>query len=201
MQLPRSGSISLVTQGIPKNPWPPDSDTIERCRAGERDSIALVIRSGFPRLIAFFIGAGVPPSDADDLAADTCEGLVKNISKLREVGAFEAWFWAIARAKLRTWIRKRRRPGRFEPVNAPGNTPAERIVENEEHAEIRLAMEQLSAKDRELLWLREVEGLSYEEIGGRLRSAAGTVRVACHRARKRLEVAYEQVAGDLEEPG
>ena len=48
----------------------------------------------------------------------------------------------------------------------------------------------ITMKDRELLWLREVEGLSYEEIGGRLSAAAGTVRVACHRARKRLERAY-----------
>ncbi len=150
-------------------------------------------------MVAFFIGAGVPPSDADDLAADTCEGIVKNISKLRQPEAFEAWFWAIGRAKLRTWIRRRRRPGRFEPVKAPGNTPAEALVEGEEHAEIRLALGFLSPKDRELLWLREVEGLSYEEIGGRLRAAAGTVRVACHRARKRLESAYEEVAGLLAE--
>ena len=194
-----------VEQGITSKPgsgnWPPHRDTVARCREGDRESLSAVLKLGFPRLVAFFIGAGVPPSDADDLAADTCEGLVKNISKLREVGAFEAWFWAIARAKLRTWIRKRRRPGRFEPVNAPGNTPGERLVEDEEHAGIRAALDQLSPKDRELLWLREVEGLSYEEIGGRLRTAVGTVRVASHRARKRLEEAYEQVAGDSEEPG
>ena len=191
-----------VEPGIARKPepgkWPPTHDTVDRCRTGDRECLSAVIKLGFPRLIAFFIGAGVPPSDADDLAADTCEGLVKNIPKLREVGAFEAWFWAIARAKLRTWIRKRRRPGRFEPVNAPGNTPGERVVESEEYDDIRAAMDQLSPKDRELLWLREVEGLSYEEIGGRLRTAVGTIRVASHRARKRLETAYEEVAGDLE---
>ena len=194
-----------VEQGITSEPgsskWPPHRETVERCREGNRESLSVVLKLGFPRLVAFFIGAGVPPSDADDLAADACEGLVKNISKLREVGAFEAWFWAIARSKLRTWIRKRRRPGRFEPVNAPGNTPGEWIVEDEEHAGIRAALDQLSPKDRELLWLREVEGLSYEEIGGRLRTAVGTVRVASHRARKRLEEAYANVAGDIEEPG
>ncbi len=190
----------ITNKRTPGN-WPPHHDTVDRCRAGNRDSLAAVIKLGFPRLVAFFIGAGVPPTDADDLAADTCEGMVKNISKLRETSAFEAWFWAIARAKLRTWIRKRRRPGRFEPVNAPGSTPGERLVEDEEHAEIRAALDLLSPKDRELLWLREVEGLSYEEIGGRLRTAVGTVRVASHRARKRLEAAYEQVAGDSGEPG
>ena len=172
--------------------WPPDPDTVELCRSGDREALSRVLRAAFPRLVAFFIGAGVPHGDADDLAADTCEGLVKNIKRLRQIGAFEAWFWAIARAKLRTWIRKRRRPGRFEPVIAPGSTPGEAVVEREEHADIRAALDLLSPKDRELLWLREVEGLSYEEIGGRLQAAVGTVRVACHRARKRLEAAYEE---------
>lgn len=171
--------------------WPPDPDTVERCRSGDREALTRVLRAGFPRLVAFFVGAGVPHGDADDLAADTCEGLVKNIKRLRHIGAFEAWFWAIARAKLRTWIRKRRRPGRFEPVIAPGSTPGEAVVESEEHADIRAALDMLTPKDRELLWLREVEGLSYEEIGGRLQATVGTVRVACHRARKRLEAAYE----------
>jgi RNA polymerase sigma factor (sigma-70 family) len=51
-------------------------------------------------------------------------------------------------------------------------------------------MSQLSTRDRQLLWLREVEGLSYDDIGSRLGATVGTVRVACHRARQRLEEVY-----------
>ena len=194
-----------VEPGIPRDrraiDWPPDPTIVDQCRDGDRTALTAVLSGGFPRLVAYFIGSGVPPSDTDDLAADACDGIVKNVSKLREIRAFEAWFWAIARAKLRTWIRKRRRPGRFEPVAAAGATPDEAIVEREEHTDIRAALERLSPKDRELLWLREVEGLSYEEIGGRLRTAVGTVRVACHRARQRLETAYEAVSSDDPELG
>jgi RNA polymerase sigma factor (sigma-70 family) len=181
--------------------WPPDTDTVERCRSGDHQALTVVLSSGFPRLVAFFVGAGVPHAEADDLAADSCEGVVKNVSKLRDTVAFEAWFWAIARAKLRTWIRRTRRPGRFEPVGAPGSSPAEAVVEREEHADLRRALDKLTPRDRQLLWLREVEGLSYEEIGGRLRAAVGTVRVACHRARKRLETAYGEEVGESPEPG
>ena len=63
-------------------------------------------------------------------------------------------------------------------------------MEGDEHRRIRLALENLSPKDRELLWLREVEGLEYDDIARRLGATAGTVRVACHRARRRLEAAY-----------
>ena len=51
--------------------------------------------------------------------------------------------------------------------------------------ESRGRLSKLTEKDRELLWLREVEGLAYGEIGGRFGAATGTIRVACHRARKK----------------
>jgi RNA polymerase sigma factor (sigma-70 family) len=71
---------------------------------------------------------------------------------------------------------------------APG--PAEQVIVEEEHAQIRSALTSLSTRDRELLWLSEVEGLTYAEVGGRIGAATGTTRVACHRARRRLEEAY-----------
>ena len=69
-------------------------------------------------------------------------------------------------------------------------TPEEISMEGDEHRRIRVALSGLTPKDRELLWLREVEGLEYEDIATRLGATAGTVRVACHRARRRLEALY-----------
>ena len=85
-----------------------------------------------------------------------------------------------------------RRPDRYEPVTPAASGPEERAIDADDHSRIRGALTMLSVKDRELLWLREVEGLSYEEIGGRLSAATGTIRVACHRARKKLEQAYQE---------
>jgi RNA polymerase sigma-70 factor, ECF subfamily len=171
-------------------PWPPDIAVVERAREREREAVSVLFSAGYPRLIGFFRAAGVPGPDAEDLAGETIEAMVRNLPKLRHPIAFEAWFWAIARARLRTWIRKRRRPKPEPPISPEGNRPEELVEIGEEHSVIAAALELLSTRDRELLWLREVEQLSYEEIGGRLRSSVGTVRVACHRARKRLEEAY-----------
>jgi RNA polymerase sigma factor (sigma-70 family) len=60
----------------------------------------------------------------------------------------------------------------------------------EEHSRILAALRQLAPRDRELLWLREVEGLEYSEISARFRSSEGSARVAIHRAKKRLEEIY-----------
>lgn len=149
-----------------------------------------VLGAGHPRLLAFFHGVGMPADLVSEITSEALEGMVRNFPKLRDPDAFEGWFWAIARNRMRTGIRRYR--SRRNPSDAfvSPSTPEEKVVVKEEHTHIRLAMEQLTLRDRELLWLREVEGLEYDEIGTRLGTTAGTVRVAVHRARRRLEEAF-----------
>ena len=101
----------------------------------------------------------------------------------------------IVRNRLKGWIRVNRRPRRYEPANATVAGPEERAIDADDHSRIKGALSMLTERDRELLWLREVEGLTYGEIGGRFGAATGTIRVACHRARKRLERAYQKESG------
>ncbi len=173
--------------------WPPPVDLVDLAKTHDPQAVGALFSAGYPRLIGFYRVAGVPPADAEDLAADTVEAMVKSLPKLRASIAFEAWFWAIARTKLRSWIRRKQRGAPEARPDPEPSTPEEQFELAEEHGTIVTALDTLSPRDRELLWLREVEGLSYEEIGGRIKAAAGTVRVACHRARQRLLDAYQQV--------
>jgi RNA polymerase sigma-70 factor (ECF subfamily) len=145
--------------------------------------------------MAFLMGLGLDRHMAEEIASETCEGVVVGIGRLRAPQAFEAWFWAVARNRLRTGFRRRRRAQPVEAEISPA-TPEDSALEKEEHSRIREAMAELSQRDRELLWLREVELLSYEEIGSRLGAAVGTIRVACHRARRRLEDIYRTGEAD-----
>lgn len=145
-----------------------------------------------PRLIGFFRYSGLSAVESEDLAGDVVEGVITNLSSLRDLKSFDAWMWSIGRNQLKGWIRTNRRPDRFSPPIPDAAGPEELAVTAADHSRIRSALSMLNKKDRELLWLREVEELSYGEIGGRIGAAAGTVRVACHRARKRLERAYQE---------
>ena len=169
--------------------WPPYSDTVRLAIAGDRRAIAEILTLGHPRVVAFFIGLGLDHHTADDLGAETAEAVVRGFARLREPQAFEAWFWSIARNRLRNHYRARKSAKPVDAMISPA-TPEDISVEREEHRRMLTALGQLSLRDRELLWLREVEGLEYEEIGTRLGSSIGTVRVALHRARKRLEEVY-----------
>jgi RNA polymerase sigma-70 factor (ECF subfamily) len=150
-------------------------------------------------VVAFYLGLGLDLHNADELAAETAEAIVKGVPRLREAQAFEAWFWSIARNRLRNFYRTRRSARPTDAMISPA-TPEELSIEREEHRRILAALAQLSPRDRELLWLREVEGLDYGEIGGRIGSAIGTVRVAIHRARRRLEEIYLQDESDPPRP-
>lgn len=156
---------------------------------GERDALTSVLTEGHPRVVAFLIGVGLDRHSAEEVGSETAESVVKAIGRLRAPEAFEAWFWAIARNRLRNFYRRRRRVDPIDAMISPA-TPEELSVEREEHQRILSALRQLSPRDRELLWLREVEGLEYGELSGRLGATEGTVRVALHRAKRRLEEIY-----------
>jgi len=169
--------------------WPPATNAVEAAINGDRQALHEILADGYPRMIGFFVGIGLNRHEADELAAESSLMVVTSIARLRAPQAFEAWFWAIARNRLRTTFRKRRTPRPVDAEISP-STPEEHVIISDEHLRIRQAMETLSPRDRELLWLREVEELSYEDISHRLGSTPGTVRVACHRARQRLEEVY-----------
>lgn len=154
------------------------------------EAMGQVLGAGHPRLIAFYHGVGMPHDLVGEIVADALEGMVRNFPKLRDPDAFEGWFWAIARNRMRTSIRRYRSNRTPQDAFVSPSTPEEKVMVEQEHAMIRAALDLLGARDRELLWLREVEGLDYDEIGSQLGAAVGTVRVACHRARKRLEEAF-----------
>lgn len=169
--------------------WPPELGTVAAAVTGDRQAMATILTAGYPRLLAFYIGIGLARQEAEELVAEAAEGIVKGLPKLRSPQAFEAWFWTVARNRLRSLFRRRHSAQGFDAMISPA-TPEDWAVERDEHRRIWDALSQLSRKDRQLLWLREVEGLGYSEIATRLGSSAATIRVASHRARRRLEAVY-----------
>jgi len=167
-------------------------EVVKAAHNGDRDSLGRLCEIIHPRLIGFYRYSGLTAHEAEDLSGDVIEDVITRLSSVRKTKAFDAWMWSIARNRLKGWIRVNRRPKRYEPSNATVAGPEERAIDADDHSRIGQALSKLTEKDRELLWLREVEGLTYGEIGGRFGAATGTIRVACHRARKRLERAYQE---------
>ena len=184
---------------LPTDPsaWPPSLTLATAARDGDQAALTAILTQGLPRLVAFYRGQGLPLADAEDVASDTCESVIRSIGRLRSPQAFEAWFWRVARSKFHDYLRNRHRPLPAPEVETTHVLPDEHTLDQEDFRTVRGAYGKLRARDRELLWLREVEGLSYAEIGGRLFKREGSVRVAMLRARRRFEKLMEE---EMERP-
>jgi RNA polymerase sigma-70 factor (ECF subfamily) len=113
-----------------------------------------------------------------------------------------AWLLTIVRNSCYDWLRRNRPsevPAEFdEEIHStvdPSPTPEDRVIEQADRLRIRAALEALPLAWREVLILRELEGLSYKEIADVAGIRIGTVMSRLARARSGLQ---QQLAVDLE---
>jgi RNA polymerase sigma factor (sigma-70 family) len=158
--------------------------------------MTVIATAAIPKLVSFYRGQGMRQHDAEDLAGDACEAVVRTLPRLRDAGKFEPWFWRIARSKLYDHLRKKRglapRPSAREEMF---DDPEDRVLLADEHAAVRRAFSGLKQRDRDLLWMRDVVGLPYGDIAGRFKLGEGAIRIAVMRARQRLEEALKREEG------
>ena len=177
---------------------------VAAARSGDHAAIGTLAGDAYRTSVAFYRYTGVSADHAEDLAADAVESIITKLPTLRSVRRYDAWMWTIIRNRLRDYWRSEKQRRALEPVSPTPMHPDEWVIIDEEHALVRYALRSLALKYRELLWLREVIGLDYRTIAERVGSSAAAVRVASHRARTRLQKAYEQAedsASDLSARG
>ena len=133
------------------------------------------------------------PADAEDVTSQVFLSVCRSLSDYRGKGSFGAWVFTIARNKIHDHYRKTKpwqhldaEPQDFEflPVEAEGSDPAER-------AELRAHIGSLPENEQELLRLRYVAGLTYEEAGQVLGLSAGAARKRIFRLLARLRALME----------
>jgi RNA polymerase sigma-70 factor, ECF subfamily len=136
-------------------------------------------------------------SDAEDLVQETYVRALPAMGKLREDSNIKSWLFTILRnAWLNQW--RRNRQVRFldhdgsddgtSNLAATSKGPYDEYVSKTEGSRVRGAIEQLPAEFREIITLREFEGLSYHEIATILSCPQGTVMSRLARARSKLRI-------------
>ena len=131
-------------------------------------------------------------ADAEDVVQDAYVRALRFFSSLRGENA-RAWLLTIVR---NTWYARFSRhddPNRTTAFNEtsddrPDNalSPEAQMMQRQTVDEVRAAIEQLPVEFREVIVLRELEGLSYKEIAGVVGIPIGTVMSRLARARERL---------------
>lgn len=124
----------------------------------------------------------------DDIAQDVFLTVYKNLKKFRFESQFTTWLFRITVNKCKDHLRKKRIRNIFVSIKEDEQEPAYSFShENKDTAEIvRKAITELPDKLRIPLMLKDLEGLSYQEIAETVNCEIGTVKSRIFRAREGL---------------
>lgn len=183
-----------------------DSFWVNRCKEGDPDAFEPLVQKFAGRIQRLAWGVlGERREEADDAVQEIFLKAYLALPRFRGDAKFSTWLYRIAVNHCRDIIR--RSPLKTVPLDethllAMGdNDSVNREIENDQDApdsgESAKTLErlfiQLNEKHRRILVMRELEGMSYDEIGEILKIPPGTVRSRLNRARGRLLKAAEQM--------
>jgi RNA polymerase sigma-70 factor, ECF subfamily len=140
-------------------------------------------------LARWILGA---PADADDVVQEAFLRALRFFDGFRG-GDSRAWLLKIVRNTSYSWLRKNRPASLAEEFDEtlhstedPAQSAESQLLSRAETERLKKALEALPLAFREVLVLREIEGLSYKEIADVTGAAMGTVMSSLSRARQRL---------------
>jgi RNA polymerase sigma-70 factor, ECF subfamily len=147
------------------------------------------------------------PADAPDVVQEVFLKIFRNIGAFRGESSLKTWIYRIAVNEARNhrrWFSRHRRrevaieagPGEEHGYSDwladPGRSPFETALDAETAALIEAALAAVNPKFRAALVLREIEGLSYQEVSEILGISLGTVKSRILRGREALRSQLEQ---------
>jgi RNA polymerase sigma-70 factor, ECF subfamily len=188
-----------------------DLALVTRAKAGEKEAFrALVVRHQ-RKVYAVALGIVKDPDTAWDVAQEAFVRVHGHLADFKGDSAFSTWLYRIATHLAIDSVRRERTSQKddVDEVNEGllsdgaegilatnlGNDPRQNALRRELAGKIEEALATLPEKHRTILVLREVEGLSYEELAERLGIHEGTVMSRLFHARKKMQAALRDYAG------
>ena len=174
-----------------------DRSLVERIQLGDETAFEELYRLHHDRLYRFCLYRLGEPHEAQDVVQEAFTRAWVNAPRIQGDLKFYPWLRTIA-GNLCTDVGRRRARVQPAPAVDPGPTEGgqERIVDLVDLALLEQAMSRLPDRHREVLELREGDGLSYEQLADRTGTSVGTVESLLWRARQGLKRQFAVVSGE-----
>ncbi len=193
------------TSGITTEPT--DEQLIARFQQEDEYAYDLLVKRYKDPLMNFIFRFVNDKTDAEDILQETFLRLYKNKHYYKEIAKFSTWIYTIAGNLAKTELRKKKRRNFFSIHNFmdtekdyelpdKGVTPDREANSNITNSEIQKAIDKLSAKFKQVVLLRDVQGFSYEEIAQIVNVPLGTVKSRVNRARLKLQQDLKKIVSD-----
>lgn len=185
---PRVRPASMASEEI--------ADLVRALRRGDRHAFTRLVQLHQGRIYNLALGYVKQEDEARDLVQDIFLTVFRRINGLNDEAKFSAWLYQLALNHCRNRYRSLSRRGFFNslPADDPGMeallrseaTPEKHLESRQVETLVREAVASLPPSEREIILLRDLQELSYEEIGEILAIPLGTVKSKINRARLAL---------------
>ena len=181
-----------------------DLELVRRAQRNERGAFDLLVLKYQHKVVKLVARLLRDPAEAEDVSQEAFVKAYRALGSFRGDSAFYTWLYRIAVNTARNAIASRqRRPLDYEAELSESeqsnlasrlrhtDTPEATVLSEEIRQTVNEAIEQLPEDLRTAIVLREVEGLSYEEIAAAMDCPVGTVRSRIFRAREAIDRALK----------
>jgi RNA polymerase sigma-70 factor (ECF subfamily) len=160
---------------------------VVRCQAGDQAAFEELVGLYQARLRYFLSKLVGDDHAADDLVQEVWFDVFRGVARLADPGAFPTWLYRIARRRALGAMRKRHQPPTsLDGIDLADSRDEEDDFSAEDAERVHAALGLLAPEHREVLLLRFIEEMPYEDIAHVTGCQLGTVRSRIHYAKRAL---------------
>lgn len=180
-----------------------DQQLVDSARQGNLQAFDLLVTRHRARIFAMIRNMTHNEAEAWDLSQEVFIKAWIALPRFEARARFTTWLYRIAHNLVYDWARKRKlesagelndeifESGRIDSASSTtpsqGGQPDDEMVRGELRAKIEAALSRLSVEHRQVVILKDVQGLAYKEIAEVMDCSMGTVMSRLHHARKNLQ--------------
>jgi len=175
----------------PRFPWP-DERLIKAAQDGDVTSLTTVVMESQPHVRKFAISLCASPQDAEDAAQEALIILYRKIGTLRATGALASWMFRIVRNECLRQVRllvSRSDEAPADPEASAEPSAEDAVLHRLELERIAAAVSALPREQRQVLIMRDVQGLPGRTVAHSLGLSNAAMKSRLHRARAALRQA------------
>ena len=190
-----------------------DLSLVRRAQAGERAAYDLLVLKYQHKVVKLVMRYTRNPADAEDIAQEAFIKAYRALPQFRGDSAFYTWLYKIAINTAKNWLVSQGRRPPTEDVQVEdaehldaavrlkdSSTPERELLRQEIEHTVTRAVDALPDELRQAITLREVDGLSYEEIAETMNCPIGTVRSRIFRAREAIDEQLRPLLSEDDNP-